>query len=243
MHRLYGPGEAKHRAELKRQRAGRHRNHAEIVLAHADCESPTSAALPFGLSFARRRCSPAVARIVALKRAAGAPRIAQRPCSTTLAGGHSRGRRRSTGCQRLPDRWTARRPCRCVTRGRRPKSVEGRDLDGDPSRNPVEHGNIRAINSGGQARHSARTSADMRLPIRPVCAPNGLMDCQVTSEAAAVLGSRGLDRHCLLPRCLARRVEPVKSRRQDAVRNVICSTIAKNAVVCRVSHFPSRPWE
>ena len=24
MHRLYGPGEAKHRAELKRQRAGRH---------------------------------------------------------------------------------------------------------------------------------------------------------------------------------------------------------------------------
>ena len=46
MHRLYGPGEAKHRAELKRQRAGRHRNHAAIVLAHADRESPNSASLP-----------------------------------------------------------------------------------------------------------------------------------------------------------------------------------------------------
>jgi hypothetical protein len=85
MHRLYGPGEAKHRAELKRQRAGRHRNHAEIVLAHADCESPTSAALPFpqgSHSLDVAVCSPAVARIVALKRVAGAPRIAQRPCST-----------------------------------------------------------------------------------------------------------------------------------------------------------------
>jgi hypothetical protein len=134
MHRLYGPGEAKHRAELKHQRAGRHRNHAEIVIAHADCESPTSAALPFPQGSHSRDvavCSPAVARIVALKR--GAPRIAQRPCSTE--GAIPRGRRRSTGfCQRLPDRWTARGPYRCVTRGRRPKSVEGRDLDGDHPR-------------------------------------------------------------------------------------------------------------
>jgi hypothetical protein len=85
------------------------------------------------LSFARHRCSPAVARIVALKRAAGAPRIAQRPCSTQ--GAIPRGRRRSTGfCQRLPYRWTARGPYRCVARGRRPKSVEGRDLDGDHPR-------------------------------------------------------------------------------------------------------------
>ena len=47
MHRLYGPGEAKHRAELKRQRAGRHRNHAEIVLVHAARLGPSVIASSF----------------------------------------------------------------------------------------------------------------------------------------------------------------------------------------------------
>ena len=103
----------------------------------------------------------------ALKRAAGAPRIAQRPCSTTLAGGHSRGRRRSTGsCQRLPDRWTARRP---ATRGRRPKSVEGRDLDGDHPRQSnrarqCRRNQIRWASSALRERAALLRSANARSP-------------------------------------------------------------------------------
>jgi hypothetical protein len=115
-------------------------------------------------------CSSRCREDSALKRAAVAPRIAQRPCSTTLAGGHSRGRRCSTGsCQRLPDRWTARRPCRCVTRGRRPKSVEGRDLDGDHPRQSnrarqCRRNQIRWASSALRDRAALPRSANARSP-------------------------------------------------------------------------------
>jgi hypothetical protein len=37
----------------------------------------------------------------------------------------------------------------------RPKSAAGRDPDATLRGNPIEHGNIRVIESGGQARHCA----------------------------------------------------------------------------------------
>ena len=104
--------------------------------------------------------------------AAPAAARCSRPCSTTLAGGHSRGRRCSTGsCQRLPDRWTARRPCRCVTRDRRPKSAEGRDPGGDPPRQSsrarqYRRNQIRWASSALRDRAALPRSANVRSPLK-----------------------------------------------------------------------------
>jgi tRNA(Arg) A34 adenosine deaminase TadA len=63
--------------------------------------------------------------------------------------GYSRGRRRNaSSCQRLPSRRTARRPCGCVTvtLDRQKAATLTATLHG----NPIEHGNIRAIESAGK---------------------------------------------------------------------------------------------